>query len=884
VSKQIKSLLAEVPGYRLLGPTQIEISNLTWDYQKVAPGCLYFCLEQEEFQESHINTNAFDYWEEAVKRGAVCLVTAPARFNEIPPGLALLEVDNLNQALALITKAFYDDPFAGVQLVGITGTNGKTTTSQLLDAIYQTAGKRTGVIGTIGIFFPDFKEEASHLSNPMATELFSIGARMKEQGVQNLIMEVTSHGLAFERNHALDFDIAIFTNLSQDHLDFHGTLQSYKQSKLKHFQALGKGKKKAFALVNLDDPIAGEVIQSIDQSARTSGRVQVITYGVRNPRADLVAYPHEMGGSFSRFEVRLKGSNLLELRLPMPGLFNIYNSLAAFGAALAQGISIETIQKGLSQSRAVDGRFERLHVESDFQVFIDYAHTPDGLLKICEAVRQITAGRLILVFGCGGDRDALKRPQMGKIAAEKADIVVLTADNPRSEDPAVINEQIKKGVPGHQLGKLYEELDRAKAVAKALHLARPRDAVLIAGKGHETYQLIKGKKLDYSDRAEALNFFLNPQREYGRARLLINLGQLAENWRLIYADKPAGLKVMHVVKDDALGIGMLPAARAALRAGVDALATATLDEALELRQGGITQTPILLFGERLEAELDQALREEIEVQVQSLDKASALNNLAQQMQRKAIVHLKVDTGMGRYGVHWTKAVSLMQELASLPHLEVKGIFTHFAMSDEADKTHALLQIQRFDEVLAELERLHLRPPLAHACNSGGYLDLPQAHYDLVRLGTLPTGVYPSEVCRRIQQEGGLKPLLTLMAKVAWVKDLAPGETAGYGMHFKAEQPTRLAVLPLGYGDGYPRMRNKGEVLIQGQRCPIRGGISMDATLVEVTGLAVQPGEEAVLIGHQGEQEITPLEVARQAGTVTYDVLACWTKRLLRHYI
>ncbi len=774
-----------------------------------------------------------------------------------------------------------------MRLVGVTGTNGKTTTSQLLDSIFQVQGKKTGAIGTIGIFYPSGKEEASHLSNPMATELFAIGQKMKAEGVENIIMEVTSHGLAFERNHALDFDVAIFTNLSQDHLDFHGSLEAYKQSKLKHFAALGQGQKNAYALINLDDDIAKEVLGAISPSLLQKGKVRVLTYGVRNPQADLAAYPKDAKGDSTLFEVRLRGEPLLDIQLPMPGLFNVYNALAAFGAAFSLGVGLDQIQKGLASSRAVEGRFEKLNLASPFPVYIDYAHTPDSLAKILHEVKNLTPGRLIVVFGCGGERDRGKRPLMGKAACAKAEVLILTSDNPRSEDPTQINQDILRGIELPKGSQLYQQIDRRQAIHLALGMAGPKDAVVIAGKGHETYQQIGQKKIPFSDRGVALEFFqgvIQPTPQ--RAVLELNLQRLGANWKKIMQDKPQGLKIMHVVKDDALGIGMLPAAKAAIQAGCDYLGVAFLEEALELRQGGIRDFPIFVFGERTLEELTPAITEGLSIQIQSLERACQASEIALSLGKILPVHLKVDTGMGRYGVPWEQAKELFLQIQALPGLRLEGLMTHLAQSDERDKTFAKLQLRRFAQVVDALTSLGKRPPLVHACNSGGYLDLPQGHFDLVRLGILPSGVYPSKVCRRLESaQGPLQPVMSLKTKIAYVQELRPGDSCGYGMHFKAERVTRIAVLPLGYGDGYPRLRNAAQALVHGALCPQRGGNSMDAMLIEVTDLPeAKIGDEVILLGEQKDQTITVMQVADWAKTVTYDVMSCWTKRLPRSYI
>ena len=494
---------------------------------------------------------------------------------------------------------------------------------------------------------------------------------------------------------------------------------------------------------------------------------------------------------------------------------------------------------------------------------------------------SLCRGRGICVFGCGGDRDATKRPIMGAIASKYADQVVVTSDNPRTEDPQKIALEIAAGIAPEDQTHLYIELDRAKAIALALEMAGPMDSVLIAGKGHETYQIIGHQQTPFSDRVQVRAFFERHKEPHFRAQVEINPEQIRQNLRLILAEKPAQLSVMAVVKDEALGHGLVQVAKIAQEEGLAYLGVACMEEAIALRQAGLAQIGILVFGERQTADLELALQLNLDLQVQSLERAQEISRVALELGKTARLHLKVDTGMGRYGVLPEKAARLFTDISGLPQVELIGLFTHFAQSDEAEKAYAHLQWQRFEKVLKELASQGIKPPLVHAANSGGYLDLPFAHGDMVRIGALLTGVYPSEVCRRIK---GLAPAMEVKAKVAFVKELGPGDKVGYGMHWTAEAPAKIAVLPIGYGDGYPRIRNKGFVLLHGKRCPIRGGNSMDALMVEVTGLPVHPGDEVVLLGKQGDEEITAMEIARGAGTVTYQILSCWTNRMPKRWL
>lgn len=883
----IGQLLKDLPkdSYTFRGDESQVIEFITWDYAQVRKNSLYFGIEDEEFQENHIETNSFDYWKAAADAGAVCLLVAKNRIEAPPPGISLIETDQLNRSMALIARAFYGDPIKDMKLVGITGTNGKTTTSQLTDSILMEAGNRTGVIGTIGNFYPSGKEDATHLSNPMASELFAIGKRMKEDQVNSLTMEVTSHAGAYDRNHALDFDVLVFTNLTQDHLDTHKTMDEYKRCKLRHFQQLGTKEKTAYGIINVDDSSGKEFAEAVDTHLKSTGKVETLTYGIRNKDADLVAYPKQMTGGFSEFDIFLKGNHLCEIHLPIPGLFNIYNSLAAFGAAFALGISIDQIVEGLKKAMKVDGRFERVECGTDYEVYVDYAHTSDSLEKILQEIRGITRNKVYAVFGCGGDRDRTKRPLMGAVGANIADVCIITSDNPRSEDPQSIINDILEGIPKNSNAKIIIEPDRREAIYAALEMATKDDSVLIAGKGHEDYQIIGKTKHHFLDRGVVKEYFQTEQIKCTRAWIEINRQTIRKNFELIFKDKPRDLQVMAVVKDDAAGHGIIEMAEEALNAGCCQLAVACLSEAIELRRH-FADVPILIFGERLDDEIPRCIRQNLSVQIQSLEKAKLIGELSIKQRVESVVHFKVDTGMGRYGVRWDKAVEVFREIKRIEGIRVEGIMTHFAQSDEALKDHANLQWKRFSDVVESLEREGILPPLVHACNTGGYLDLPHAHGNLVRIGILPCGVYPSKVCRRIEIEGReLKPAMRVLARIAFIKTLQPGDTLGYGMHFTAERVTTIAVLPVGYGDGYPRLRNKGFVLVNGERAPLVGGNAMDATMLDITGIeGVKAGDEVVLLGGQKSEEITAMELADLAGTVTYEILAGWTRRMDRIYI
>ncbi len=358
----------------------------------------------------------------------------------------------------------------------------------------------------------------------------------------------------------------------------------------------------------------------------------------------------------------------------------------------------------------------------------------------------------------------------------------------------------------------------------------------------------------------------------------IDVGRLRRNLQLIRRDLPRPVKLLAILKDEAYGHGALEAARVALEEGAWGLGLSTLEEAMALRDAGI-KAPLLLLGERQEAELEWCVAHDLTVCVNEPHNVRRLAQIAAEFGKQVPVHVKIHTGMSRYGVRWDEALPLLEQVAAEKSLSLEGVMTHFAQSDEADKTFTNLQFARFREVLAALEQRKLPVKLRHACNSGGYLDLPHAHLDMVRVGILLYGVFPSEVCRRLP---GLEPVMAVKAKIAAIQNLKPGEVVGYGMRYTAPSRRRLAVLPIGYGDGFPRVRNEGCALIHGRRAPLVGGIAMDALMVDVTDIPqARMWDEAVLMGRQGNEQITVHDIAKLKNSVAYDVLTNWRLRLRR---
>ena len=361
----------------------------------------------------------------------------------------------------------------------------------------------------------------------------------------------------------------------------------------------------------------------------------------------------------------------------------------------------------------------------------------------------------------------------------------------------------------------------------------------------------------------------------------IDLARLRNNLRLIRRDLARHVRLLAVVKDEAYGHGALDAARIALEEGAWGLGLSTLEEAMTLRKAGIT-APLLLLGERQEAELPLCVEHDLTVCINGHHTVRPLARIAAAHDKRVPVHLKIHTGMSRFGVRWDEALPLIEQILAEKSLLLEGVMTHFAQSDETDKTFANLQFARFSEVLRAMEQRKISVKLRHTCNSGGFLDLPHAHLDMVRVGILMYGVFPSSVCRRIP---GIEPVMSVKARIAAIQKLKPGEVIGYGMRYTAPSGRRIAVLPIGYGDGFPRVRNQGGALIRGKRAPLIGGIAMDALMVDITDVPeAQMWDEAVLMGRQGDEEITAHDIAKLKNSVSYDVLTNWRLRLRRKLV
>ena len=473
------------------GNLDVAVTALTDDSRAVKPGSVFVAVRGER-----VDGHAFVG--KAVEAGAAALVLQKGLNVTAAPSIPVVRVDDSRRVLGVLAGRFYREPASRLCMVGVTGTNGKTTVTYLCKGVLETAGRRVGLIGTVAYQIGDERLPAAH-TTPGAVELQALLARMVDAGMNAAVMEVSSHALAMDRTTGCEFDVAIFTNLTQDHLDFHRDMDGYFQAKLRLFADLdpaGRKLRPKRAIVNIDDA----------RGARVCGasRVPVWTYAIQKP-ADIRAEDVRLALSGTRFTAATPhGRFPVESRLV--GEHNVYNILAAIGVGLHEGLSPEIIQRGIASVVNVPGRFERVEAGQDFTVVVDYAHTDDALLRLLTAAQALKTGRVITVFGCGGDRDRGKRPKMGRVAARLSDVVFLTSDNPRSEDPAAILREIEIGVREALADRRirYEVIaDRRAAIEAAVREAKSGDTVLIAGKGHEDYQIVGDTRLHFDDREVA---------------------------------------------------------------------------------------------------------------------------------------------------------------------------------------------------------------------------------------------------------------------------------------------------------------------------------------------------------------------------------------------
>ena len=476
---QLKTLVAALSPRQIHGPIDRVVESIAYDSRRVQRNGLFVALRGEK-------SDGHQFVDQAVEKGVTVIVTEEEIQN---PRATCVVVENTRFALADLAAAFYQQPARRLKLAAVTGTNGKTTTTFLIKHILEKAGLRCGLLGTVRYEIADRVLPAVR-TTPESLDVYDLLAQMVNAGCKAAAMEVSSHALAQDRVRGLEWDVAVFTNLTQDHLDFHGTMENYFEAKATLFTGLAgqKSKTKPTAVINLDDPYGAKLVDQLGK------KVPVITYGM-GARADFRASNYHAEFAGTSYQLDARGKSYL-VRVPLIGRFNVANSMAALAAASSMGISLREAILSLGRSPQVPGRLEAVPAKRQFQVFVDYAHTPDALLNVLKTARELSPRKLIVVFGCGGDRDKQKRPLMARVADENADFSIITSDNPRKEDPEAIIAAAEKGFRSDRYEKVT---DRAQAIARAIELAQPRDIILIAGKGHEAYQEFADHTVPFDD-------------------------------------------------------------------------------------------------------------------------------------------------------------------------------------------------------------------------------------------------------------------------------------------------------------------------------------------------------------------------------------------------
>ncbi|MDO4535347.1 MAG: UDP-N-acetylmuramoyl-L-alanyl-D-glutamate--2,6-diaminopimelate ligase [Clostridium perfringens] len=473
----LKNILEGLDYSVLKGDLNRGINKICYDNRKIELNDVFVCIKG-------FKVDGHTFIDDAIKKGAKAIIVQDDV--EIDSDITVIKVKDTRKALAIVGSNFYDNPKDKLKIIGITGTNGKTTSAFIIKSILEKAGYKTGLIGTIANYIGDEKVDAVR-TTPESLELHELFNEMVEKGVKYCVMEVSSHSLDLDRVYGVEFVSGIFTNLTRDHLDFHKTFENYYKAKAKLFD------RSKYSIVNIDDSYGMKLIQDIkDKNIDTI----VKTFSIEN-KADFKAFNINGDSLGSRFKIDIEG-NIYDMEINIPGLYNIHNVLGCIACAKALEISIDIIKEAVLDI-IVPGRCEMVAKNRNlpYTIIVDYAHTPDGLENILNTIKGFVKGKIITVFGCGGDRDKVKRPQMGEIACKLSDIAVITSDNPRSEEPISIISDIKDGL---SYDNFIVEENRAKAIEKAIDMAKKDDVILIAGKGHETYQILKDKTIHFDER------------------------------------------------------------------------------------------------------------------------------------------------------------------------------------------------------------------------------------------------------------------------------------------------------------------------------------------------------------------------------------------------
>ena len=481
---QLKQLIQQISTLSVEGSLDRDVAGITYDSRRVTPGMIFVAIPGQNHDGHHFINVAID-------RGAAAIICERNGFSSHRS--TKIKVADTREVLAQLSSIFYQNPASKLKMIGVTGTNGKTTIAFLVKQMLEAAGIKTGLISTVRYEIGD-RVIPAHRTTPESLEVQQMLSQMLRADCQACIMEISSHALDQKRVAGIQFDVGIFTNLTQDHLDYHGTMEAYYEAKKKLFSGIEGGSRGGQTVINIDDSFGARLSREIRPEIQ-------LTYSI-DQAASVRATQIQLGATETSMTVETAGKNF-SCHLPLIGRHNVYNALAAVGAGLALKLDTLVIKNALATMQPVPGRLERVARGQPFGVFVDYAHTDDALRNVLQTLRELAAGRVLLAFGCGGSRDTGKRNKMGRVAAELADFTIITSDNPRKESAAVIASQIETGFKSIRPDACRVELDRRRAIQEIIRMARPGDIVLIAGKGHETYQEFEDTVVPFDDRIYA---------------------------------------------------------------------------------------------------------------------------------------------------------------------------------------------------------------------------------------------------------------------------------------------------------------------------------------------------------------------------------------------
>ena len=832
----LHDLLTATNGRVLGDPAACRFSGFAFDSRITKPGELFVALVTE-------TGDGHDYVDAACRQGATGVVCQHPPLAPLS-GITHIVVENSQQALS--DYARYILRRRQIEVVGITGSVGKTSTKEAIAAVLQ---KRHQVFRNPGNY-------SGRLGLPI-----SLGSLGDRERLVILEMACDSHG---EIRHLAEIArprIGIVTAIGPSHLEVFGTIDQVAREKRQLIQALPQS---GVAILNYDDHRTRDM--------RADARARVVTFGL-SPQADLFADEvcATAAGTWLTAHWQQCTSRLF---LPLVGAHHAYTALAAAAVGLIYGLSWEDIAAGLGQVAPLPGRTRLLEGLNGAQLLDDsYDANPLSALSALAALEALPAQRRFVVLG---DMTHLDRHTeeahriVGRRCAEIADRIYAKGELAR----IAVDEALQRGLPPDRTQISFTDGD---IVAKLQRELRPGDLVLLKGSAEARLERITAALLADRSLAEALLPRQNRGWQQVRLQRLgrptwveIDLDAIARNVRHI-VDQVAPAQVMAVLKADGYGHGAAKIARTALNNGATWLGVACLGEAIALRQGGI-DAPILILGYTPAWQARGAVLHDVVATVFSADVARALARAAGDLGRTARVHVKVDTGMGRLGLLPDQVLSFMRAISDLPALQVDGLFTHFAAADDDDLSYTNWQLECFQEVLSALGEQGLLPAHVHAANSAAIMRLPASRFDLVRLGIAMYGLSPSPYT---DCPPGFAPALTFKCQIAQVKELEKGSYISYGRTYCTPRRSRIAVIPVGYADGFRRApAHWGEVLVRGERAPIVGRVCMDQTMIDVTDIpGVRQGDEVVLIGSQGDDEITVEQVAARLGTINYEVVS-----------